>query len=127
MTCASLCTLTMCVSLSQEVSAIFSILSAILHIGNIDFLEQEVKHQTKTVIGDTDLVQIGECDFVHSLGQSLVSECRSLISGLSTVYAGSYEHSGTVAQWHSGTVAQWHSVQSFGLLTKRTNVQIPCC
>ena len=109
MTRASRCTLTMCVSLSQEVSAIFSILSAILHIGNIDFLEQEVKHQTTTVIADTDLVQIGECHFVHSLGQALVSECSILISDSSTVYTGSYEHSGAVAQWHSGALAQWHS------------------
>ena len=41
-------------------SAIFSILSAILHIGNIEFLEEEVKHQMTTAIGDTELVQTGE-------------------------------------------------------------------
>ena len=70
-------------------SAIFSILSAILHIGNVDFLEKEVKHQTTTIIGDTDLIQIGESCYAsmfishykeHVSGIILVSDSNSVVA-----------------------------------------------
>ena len=41
-------------------SSIYSILSGIIHVGNIEFVEKEVDHQTQMDISTTDILTIGK-------------------------------------------------------------------
>ena len=46
-------------SFLQEITMVYNILAAILHLGNLDFTETENKHHTATKVSNLDTAKIG--------------------------------------------------------------------